>query len=67
MDEDDWMARLNQTADRFREEADAIRGSADRPPKIVKRRPYTSPSGATARSVKAQNAYQRVQRKQGGK
>ena len=63
IDDDDYLVRLRETADRFRQAEDSIQNPK---PKTVKR-PYASPSGAQARSMNAGNAAKRVQRRRGGK
>lgn len=63
---DDWTQRIRATIDRLREAADNLppESTTDSNPRTVKR-PYSSPTGASARSVKAKNAYQRIQAKKG--
>jgi hypothetical protein len=69
---DDWMQRLRATTDRLYQEADAPPITPritpqitppNPPPPTVKRKPYTTPSGATHRAQRAQNAATRIHKK----
>ena len=65
---DDWMQRLRATTDRLYQEADTPPITpqippTNPPPPTVKRKPYTTPSGATHRAQRAQNAATRIHKK----